>query len=68
MLHLMPKLAAFVLLMGVGLNLLGCSERPHGDATFKEVSKGFKKELTKEQREAAIKQLQTETAGDASKP
>jgi hypothetical protein len=65
MLHLLSKLAAFVLLIGVGLNLSSCSEKRPGDTTFKKEAKGFDKELTPDQRKAAIKQLQTETT---SKP
>jgi hypothetical protein len=54
-----PKLGACVLLVGVGLS--GCSTN--------QASNGFEKELTSEQREAAIKQLQTEAAwGEVSKP
>jgi|SoiMethySBSTD1v2_1073268.scaffolds.fasta_scaffold377538_4 hypothetical protein len=65
MLPLLPKLAAFVFLIGAGLDLSGCSEKHSGDTNFKEATKGFKKELTSEQRKAAIKELQTETT---SKP
>jgi hypothetical protein len=68
MLHLMPKLALFILLTGLGLNLSNCSKRLPGDTTFTEAKKGFHKELTPDQRKAAIKQLQTETAGGASRP
>jgi hypothetical protein len=51
---------------GVGLNLSCCSKKPlPGDTSFSEANKGFQKELTPEQRKAAIKNLQTETA---SKP
>jgi NAD-dependent SIR2 family protein deacetylase len=63
MLHLFPKLAAIVFLIGAGIS--ACSEKQSGDTTFKEATKGFKKELTPEQRKAAIKELQTETT---SKP
>jgi hypothetical protein len=62
----MTRLAIFVLLLGVGLNLSSCSKKPlPGDTSFSEANKGFQKELTPEQRKAAIKKLQTETA---SKP
>jgi hypothetical protein len=62
----MTRLAIFVLLLGVGLNLSCCSKKPlPGDTSFSEANKGFQKELTPEQRKAAIKNLQTETA---SKP
>jgi hypothetical protein len=54
---------AFVLLVGVGVSLLSCTKRIDGDTSFKEASKGFQKELTKDQRKSAIEQLQTETAG-----
>jgi hypothetical protein len=66
MLLLVPKLAAFPLLVLLGVNLAGCSaKRSHGDTTFAKEKKGFEKELTPDQRKAAIKQLQTETT---SKP
>ena len=51
---------AFVLLVGVGVSLLSC-KRIDGETSFKEASKGFQKELTKDQRKSAIEQLQTET-------
>ena len=63
---LAPKLAAFPLLLLLGGNLAGCSEkRSPGDTTFAKEKKGFEKELTPDQRKAAIKQLQNETT---SKP
>jgi hypothetical protein len=66
MLLLVPKLAAFPLLMLLGLDLAGCSaSRSRGDTTFAKEKKGFEKELTPDQRKAAIKQLQNETS---SKP
>jgi hypothetical protein len=65
----MLRLATFVMLLGVGLNLSCCSEkRSYGDTSFAKEKRGFEKELTPNQRKAAIKQLQTETAGGASKP
>jgi hypothetical protein len=51
----LPKLAACVLLVGVCL--VGCSAN--------QVSLGYEKEMTGEQRKAAIKQLQTEAAWGA---
>jgi len=45
----------------MGLQLSSCSEKRDGDTSFREASKGFEKELTSDQRKAAIKQLQTET-------
>jgi hypothetical protein len=66
MLHLVPNLAALVLIMSVGLTLVACSKKPPvGDTTFARERKGFEKELTPDQRKATIKQLQTETT---SKP
>jgi hypothetical protein len=59
----MPRITAFVLLLGVGLNLLSCTKKIDGNTSFKEATKGFQKELTKDQRKSAIEQLQTETAG-----
>jgi hypothetical protein len=44
--------------------LLGCSEKLAGDTSFTEAKKDFDKELSPDQRQAAIKQLQTETARD----
>ena len=58
----MPRLATFVLLLGVGLNLSSCTKKLDGNTSFREASKGFQKELTKDQRKSAIEQLQTETA------
>jgi hypothetical protein len=66
MLTLAPKFVALLLIMANGPNLAACSKKPlPGDTSFIEAKKGFQKELTPEQRKAAIKQLQTETA---SKP
>ena len=60
---LAPKLEAFPLLMLLGGNLAGCSEkRSPGDTIFAKEKEGFEKELTPDQRKAAIKQLQNETA------
>ena len=67
-LHLLAKLATLVLTMAIGLNLVACSKGLPGDTTFKEATKRFEKEMTKDQRKAAIKQLQTETEGGASRP
>jgi hypothetical protein len=47
----------------VGLILLSCSKKIDGNTSFGEATKGFQKELTKDQRKSAIEQLQTETAG-----
>jgi hypothetical protein len=63
----MPRITTFVLFLGLGLNLLSCTKKIDGNTSFKEATKGFQKELTKDQRKAAIEQLQTETAGGASK-
>jgi hypothetical protein len=64
--HLVPKLAALVLILAIGLNLVACSKKPSvGDTTFARERKGFEKELTADQRKSAIKELQTETT---SKP
>ena len=68
MLLLMPRFAASILLMGVGLNLSSCSKRLPGDTNFTEATKTFEKELTRDQRKTAIKQLQSETAGGANRP
>ena len=59
----MPRITTFVLLLGVGLNLLSCTKKIDGNTSFREATKGFQKELTKDQRKSAIEQLQTETAG-----
>jgi hypothetical protein len=59
----MPRLTTFVLLLGIGLNLPSCTKKLDGNTSFKEATKGFQKELTKDQRKSAIEQLQTETAG-----
>ena len=61
----MPRITAFVLFLGVGLNLLSCTKKIDGNTSFNEAQKGFQKELSSDQREAAIKELQGETA---SKP
>ena len=63
----MPRLTIFVLLTVVGPNLSGCTKKLDGNTSFNEARKGFQKELTTDQRKAAIKDLQTETAGGASK-
>ena len=54
------RVAWLVLLIVPGL--LSCS-KPSSDTSFKEAQKGFEKELSSDQRKAAIKQLQGETAG-----
>ena len=59
----MSRITTFVLLLGVGLSLLSCTKKIDGNTSFKEASKGFQKELTKDQRKSAIEQLQTEKAG-----
>jgi hypothetical protein len=56
------RLAPLVLLIAVSASLMGCS-KPSGDTSFTQAKKGFEKELSPQQRKAAIKQLQTETAG-----
>jgi hypothetical protein len=54
------------LIVAVGLNLAACSQKPlHGDTDFESAGKGFDRELTVDQRKAAIKKLQAETAGGA---
>jgi hypothetical protein len=58
------KLAHLALLIVVGSPLLGCSKKLAGDTSFAEAKEGFSKELSRDQRKAAIKQLQAETAGD----
>jgi hypothetical protein len=62
---LIQTLAAFAQ-VAASLGLLGCSERMHGDTSFKEANRRFEGELTPEERKSAIKQLQRETSG--SKP
>jgi hypothetical protein len=58
-----PVLTALFLISVAGLNL-ACSKKPlPGNTSFIQAKKGFEKELTPDQRKAAIKQLQTETAG-----
>jgi hypothetical protein len=59
--HSLANFAAVIVLIGMGLQLSSCSEKRDGDTSFREASKGFEKELTSDQRKAAIKQLQTET-------
>ena len=56
------KLVAFLLLIGLSANLLGCSKRFAGDTSFAQANKSFDKQLSGDQRKATIKQLQTETA------
>ena len=51
------------MLIVAGPELMGCAKTPSGDTSFNEAKKGFGKELSPAQRKAAIKQLQTETAG-----
>jgi hypothetical protein len=58
---LMPTLAALAQIIA-SLGLLSCSERIHGDTTFKDANRGFDGELTPEQRKATIRKLQRETA------
>jgi hypothetical protein len=63
MFPLWPVLSALFLISVAGLNL-ACSKEPlPGNTPFIQAKKGFEKELTPDQRKAAIKQLQTETAG-----
>ena len=52
------RLAPLVLLIAAGLSLMGCS-KSSGDTSFAQVKKGFEKELSPQQRKAAIEQLQT---------
>jgi len=56
------RLAPLIFLIVAGPELMGCS-KPSRDTSFTEANKGFEKELSPDQRKAAIKQLQTETAG-----
>ena len=63
--HTPANFAAVIVLIGMGLQLSSCSEKKDGDTSFREASKGFQKELTPDQRKAAIKQLQTETTTKA---
>jgi len=58
----MPKMTTFILVLGLGLSLLGCTKKLEGNTSFDEAQKGFQKELTQDQRKEAIKQLQTETS------
>ena len=55
-----------MLLLGTGL-VPSCTKKLDGNTSFKEATKGFQKELTKDQRKAAIEQLQTETTSGPSK-
>jgi hypothetical protein len=59
----MPKMTTFILVLGLGLSLLNCTKKLEGNTSFDAAHKGFQNELTPDQRKAAIKQLQTETAG-----
>ena len=59
--HSLANLAAVIVLIGMAPQLSSCSEKRDGDTSFIKASKGFEKELTSDQRKAAIKQLQTET-------
>jgi len=59
----MLRITTFVLLLGLGLSLPSCAQKLEGNTSFSEAGKGFQKELTTDQRKAAIKDLQTETAG-----
>ena len=63
----MPRITTFVLLLGAELNLLSCTKKLDGNTSFKEAGKGFQKELSQDERKAAIKELQTETTSAASK-
>ena len=54
-----PRFGTFILLMGVSLNLTSCPKKLPGDTPFTEATKTFETELTRDQRKAAIKQLQT---------
>ena len=56
------RVTLLVLLIVASLELMGCSKATD-DTSFTEARKGFEKELTPDQQKAAIKQLQTETAG-----
>ena len=56
------RLTLLVLIIVANPELMGCSKATDG-TSFTEASKGFEKELTPDQRKAAIKQLQTGTAG-----
>ena len=55
-----------MLLLGTGL-VPSCTKKLDGNTSFKEATKGFQKELTKDQLNAAIEQLQTETTSGPSK-
>jgi hypothetical protein len=56
-------ITAFLLLLGLSANLLACSKKIPGDTSFSQANKAFEKQLSGDQRKAAIKQLQTETSG-----
>jgi Sec-independent protein translocase protein TatA len=58
----MPRVTDFFLLLAVALILLSCTKKIDGNTSFKEATKGFQKELTKDQRNSAIEQLHTERA------
>jgi hypothetical protein len=53
---LRPALS-LVLFVGLGLSLVGCSET-RGDADYATAEKSFEKEMTADQRRAAIQDLQ----------
>jgi hypothetical protein len=57
----MPRITTFILFLGLGLSLLSCAKKIDGNTSFDEAQKGFQKELTTDQRKAAIKDLQTQT-------
>jgi hypothetical protein len=57
------RLTPLVLLILAAPALMGCSKKLSGDTSFTQAKKGFEKELSPGERKAAIKQLQTETAG-----
>jgi hypothetical protein len=56
---LRPALS-LILFMALGLGLVGCSEM-HGDAGYATVEKGFDKEMTASQRQAAIEDLRKQS-------
>lgn len=59
MFSMKPIPAAAFLILIAGLNP-ACSKGPmEGHTTFREAQKGFEKEMTPDQRKAAIKDLQT---------
>jgi hypothetical protein len=57
----LPKLTVILLLVGLSVNLSACSKKIPGDTSFSEANKAFEKQLSGDQRKAAIRQLQTET-------